>query len=110
MGVTKHSRRYMIHYVMGHLLWSRGGDNAQGCTARSLSSRAVALRHANASCKTWRYGQPNYGEETFWPEPVVELRDQGTGVLRALALVEKMGGPWTFVLKVDQDLNCEAGR
>merc|ERR1711862_679669 len=69
-----------------------GGDNAQGFTARSLSSRAVALRHANASCKTWRYGQPNEGDETFWPEPVVELRDQGTGVLRALALVEKMGG------------------
>merc|ERR1711862_947452 len=77
-----------------------GGDNAQGFTARSLSSRAVALRHANASCKTWRYGQPNQGEETFWPEPVVDLRDQGTGVLRALALVEKMGGSLTFVLKV----------
>ena len=57
--VTIHSRQYMIHYVMGHLLWSKGGDNAQGFTARSLSSRAVALRHANASCKTWRYGQPN---------------------------------------------------
>ena len=52
----------------------------------------MALRHANASCKTWRYGQPNEGEETFWPEPVVDLRNQGTGVLRALALVEKMGG------------------
>ena len=70
----------------------RGGDNAQGFTACSLSLRAVALRHANASCKTWRYGQPNEGEETFWPEPVVDLRNQGTGVLRALALVEKMGG------------------
>merc|ERR1711982_220483 len=29
-----------------------------------------------------------------------DLRDQGTGVLRALALVEKMGGSLTFVLKV----------
>ena len=23
--ISIHSRRYMIHYVMGHLLWSKGG-------------------------------------------------------------------------------------
>merc|ERR1711982_186333 len=29
---------------------------------------------------------------------------------RSEGLPMTWGGPWTFVLKVDQDLNCEAGR
>lgn len=46
---------------------AQGGITGQctGFTARSLSSGAVALRHANASRKTWRYGQSSQREETF---------------------------------------------
>lgn len=37
----------------------------------------------------------------------MDLRNQGTGVLRAVALGRRWGGPWTFVLKVDFLLKLE---
>lgn len=50
---------------------------------------------------------PLRGRRRSWPELVVDLRNQGTGVLRAVALGRRWGGPWTFVLKVDFLLKLE---
>ena len=47
------------------------------------------------------------GKRRSWPELVVDLRDQGTGVLRAVALGRRWGGPWTFVLKVTSSLKLD---
>ena len=49
--------------------------------------RAVALMHAaNAAAKLGGTASPMRGKRRSWPELVVDLRNQGTGVLRALAL------------------------
>ena len=50
---------------------------------------------------------PMRGKRRSWPELVVDLRDQGTGVLRAVALGRRWGGPWTFVLKVIRSLKLD---
>merc|ERR1712157_653340 len=98
--ISIHSRRYMIHYVKDYLLWSKGGDNAQGFTARSLSSRAVALRHANASCKTWRYGQPKRGRRRSGQNLSWICVTKGLAYFVRSRWWRRWGGPWTFVLKV----------
>ena len=68
---------------------------------------AATVRHGNAGAKLGSMAIPTRGRRRSWPELVVDLRDQGTGVLRAVALGRRWGGPWTFVLKVIRSLKLD---
>ena len=63
------SKQYMIHCLRGHSLRPKGEGlryKIRGSLLAHYRRRAVALMHAANACrKTWRYGQPNEGEETF---------------------------------------------
>ena len=55
---------------------------------------------------------PMRGKRRSWPELVVDLRDQGTGVLRAVALGRRWGGSLdlrseklSVILKLDQHVS-----
>ena len=75
--------------------------------------RAVALMHAtNAAAKLGGTASPMRGKRRSWPELVVDLRDQGTGVLCAVALGRRWGGSLdlrseklSVILKLDQHVS-----
>ena len=90
------SKQYMIHCLRGHSLRPKGEGLRYmigGSLLAHYCRRAVALMHAaNAAAKLGGTASPMRGKRRSWPELVVDLHDQGTGVLRAVALGRRWGG------------------